>query len=113
MIGRCHQGGIDDGRFPPTKISWSALQLIQRDVVCSDSPKIRSLLNKLLFVFHRKFRRSHMLLYRNGLIAKEGPYVVITPAFWYLGDLVYCDKYDILYIYTLHMSTLAEHLFEE
>ena len=54
-----------------------------------------------------------MLICGNGLIAKEGPYVVITQAFWYLGDLIYCSQQDILYIYILHISTLVEHLFGE
>ena len=40
-----------------------------------------------------------MLLCGNALIAKEGPYVVIVQAFWYPGDLIYCGKQDIVYIY--------------
>ena len=94
---------MDDGHFPPTKSSWSRCNQYSANLVCSDSPNLRSLLNKLLVCFSMRFKMNAMLLSGNGLIAKEGPLVVI----------LYILRSTIAFhIHTLYITTFTEHQLE-
>ena len=78
MTGRCHQGGIEDGCFPPLNVvDRVAVDTAQRSFVQLPS-SLRAFLNRFVSLFFWKFKDIGILLCGNGLIAKEGPLVVIA-----------------------------------
>ena len=116
MIGRCHQGGVDDGHFPPTKRPWSRCNQYSAN---DDSPNLRSLLNK-----SEEFAccSVEMVSSQERDLKLPSPRVLFTIAITglcsesdsrYLGDLIFSGHPNFFYIYTLYITTSPEHQSEE
>ena len=119
MIGRCHQGGRDDGHFPPTKRSWSRCKQYSAKYVYSDSPNLRSLLNKsdefaccsveIVSSQKRDVKWSSLRV----LFTIAIPGLCSESDFRKLGNLIYRGHQNVFYTHTLHITAFAEHQLEE